>query len=607
MCGIFGYVGKKNAVKIALTGLERLEYRGYDSAGIGGVKDGKICVVKEVGKVSRLKEIIAEGSMTLDFAIAHTRWATHGVPSKINAHPHTDEKKTLALVHNGIIENHEMLRKELKKEGVQFVSDTDSEVVAHLVAKYYKGDLLKAVQKTVARLKGSYAIALVHGAHPGQIVAVAHESPLAVGMGRDEAFVASDPTAFADSTRDVLFLTDSEIAVVSKEKLEIYNIHNDKIEKELQRLDVNFEEITKGEHEHYTLKEIYEQPQSIKNGMLSRFVEEWSTASFEEIHAMQGTLHQATRVLIIGCGTSWHAGLIGALMLEELAELPTHVEISSEFRYKNPIISPGTVAIAISQSGETADTMAAVRELKAKGVPVLGICNVQGSALVREADGCVFLRAGPEVGVCSTKAFTNTLLVFALLAVLLGRQRFLSKEKGREILGVIKKLATQTEEVLKLAPSIEKIAKKYARYENFFFLGRQYMFPTALEGALKLKEISYINANGYPAGEMKHGPIALIGPECPTFAFCAHEKTFDKMESNLREVKARSGKIIALCFEGMDIGGVADDVIFIPKTLDFLAPLLASVAGQLFAYYVARERGSEIDQPKNLAKSVTVE
>lgn len=608
MCGIFGYVGKKNAVEISMNGLKKLEYRGYDSAGIAGVKNGKIVYSKEVGKVAVLQNEVIKSGLQADVAIAHTRWATHGIPSVANAHPHFDVANSLAVVHNGIIENHEMLRALLVAKGIKFVSETDTEVISHLIAESYQGDLLKAVQKVVPMLEGSFAIALVHKDHPHTIIAVAQESPLVVGIGIEEAFVSSDLHAFSSHTRNVLFLENSEIAVVTAEKIEIFNSEMAQIDKQPKELDVIIEEVTKGEYKHFTLKEIYDQPQAIKSALLSRFFEEFGTAKFEELKFDVNELHSVERILILACGTSWHAGYVGSYMIEESARIPVQLEISSEFRYKNPIVPFGTLVIAISQSGETADTLAAVRELKARGAKVLGICNVHNSSLSREADATIFLRAGPEIGVCSTKAFTSQVVVLALINLLLARMHGMTKAEGQNFIEALKKLPEQVEQVLLKADKIQVLAKKYAKYQNFFYLGRSYMFPTALEGALKLKEISYINANGYPAGEMKHGPIALINPECPTVALCANQNTFDKIVSNLMEVKARHGKVIAIAEEGQDaIKGIADDIVWVPKTIDELATIPTTIVTQLFAYYIALERGEDIDQPRNLAKSVTVE
>lgn len=608
MCGIFGYVGKRNPVEMAINGLKRLEYRGYDSAGIAGVKNHDLISCKEMGKVAILEALVKEKKLNLDIAIAHTRWATHGKPSEDNAHPHYDHEKKLALVHNGIIENYEILRRQLQKKGIVFRSETDSEVIAQMIGMFYEGDILKAVQQTVPMLEGSFAIALVHANHPDQIITVAHESPLVIGIGTNEAFISSDSHAFAAHTREVVFLSNAEIAVVRADKLEVYDSSMEQITKETEKLAIQTEEVTKGAYEHFTLKEINEQPQAIRNALLSRYLEDYGTAVFEELNFDVNELLSVERILILACGTSWHAGYFAQYLIEDMARIPVQVEISSEFRYKNPIVPQGTLVIAISQSGETADTLAAFRELKAKGAKVLGICNVYGSTLAREADNTIFLRAGPEIGVCSTKAFISQVTILALLTLLLARMRHMSKKDGKEFLQALKILPEQTQKVLNQSDHIHSLAKKYSKYQNFFFLGRRYMYPTALEGALKLKEISYINANGYPAGEMKHGPIALINEDCPTVAFCANKMTYDKMLSNLMEVKARSGKIIAIAEEGDEsIKSVADDIIWVPKTKDEIATIPSSVAAQLFAYYVAYERGEDIDQPRNLAKSVTVE
>lgn len=608
MCGIFAYVGLNNAVSMTMTGLKKLEYRGYDSAGIAGINGGKILHCKEQGKIAALEAAVNNNNLCLDVAIAQTRWATHGKPGKMNAHPHFDNHHSLAVVHNGIIENHEELRHSLASKGAIFVSQTDTEVVAHLIASLYEDDLVKAIQASVKQLKGSFALAIIHRDCPGKIFAVAHECPLIVGLGANETFLSSDSNAFIAHTRNVVFLENKEIAVIEAEKLQIFNAAHQEITKNTEILEATAESVSKGKFEHFTLKEIHEQPETIRNALLSRFSNEYGTAIFDELNFDDNELLSVERILILACGTSWHAGCLAAYMFEDKARLPVQVEIASEFRYKNPVIPHGTLVIAISQSGETADTIAAVRELKARGSKILALCNVQDSTLAREAHSCLFLRAGPEIGVCSTKAFTSQVVLLSLFGLMMARMRHMSKQEGQEFLQALKKLPEQVEYVLADAKNIQHIAKKYAHYQNFFFLGRLYMFPASLEGALKLKEISYINANGYPAGEMKHGPIALISEECPTVALCGNKITYTKLLSNLMEVKARSGLVIAIAEEGsVGLDEIADDIISVPATIDELAAIPTAVASQLLAYYIALERGADIDQPRNLAKSVTVE
>lgn len=610
MCGIFGYVGAQNAIQIVLKGLKKLEYRGYDSAGVAGIdKNGNILHCKEVGKVAVLEEKVLKEGIECDIAIAHSRWATHGKPTIVNAHPHFDTAHSLAIVHNGIIENYEELRRLLQEKGVKFISETDTEVVAQLIASLYTGDILKAVEQAIPLLEGSYAIALIHRDHPHQIIATANQSPLVIGIGSQEIFISSDSHAFATHTREVIFLTDGEVAVITPDQVEIFDAAMMPLTKTPSLLTGVHEEHSKGDFEHFTLKEIFQQPQTIRNALLSRFLEDYGSVVFDEFNFNVNELQAVERVLILACGTSLHAGYIGAYMLEEKARLPVRVEISSEFRYKNPVIPPGTFVIAISQSGETADTIAAVKEAKEKGAKILAICNVHGSTLVRESDASIFLRAGPEVGVCSTKAFTSQVVVIALLTLMLARMRHMSKPEGQAFLHALQKLPDQVQEVLNHAAHIEAIAKKYASFESVFFLGRHFMYPASLEGALKLKEISYINANGYPAGEMKHGPIALINAKSLVVALCCNQLTFTKMLSNLMELKARGAPILAIAEEGDEdkLDGIADDLILISPTIDELATIPASVAMQLFAYYIALERGADIDHPRNLAKSVTVE
>lgn len=610
MCGIFGYIGPQNAAELCIQGLKRLEYRGYDSAGIAGCRGGQLVVSRVAGKVAGLEAKVISEEMAVDSAIAHTRWATHGAPTEKNAHPHTDVAKKLAVVHNGIIENYASLKLELQKKGAVFQSDTDTEVIAILIGSLYKGDILQAVQEAVPFLQGSFALAVVHQDFPDKIVAAANESPLLVGLGENEIFLASDIHAFLTHTRDVLYLVEREVALIGLDGIEVFDATAAQVMKQAERVDLEVQEASKGDYEHFTLKEIFEQPQTIRNALLSRYLEESGTAVFEDLteDLPEEALQRVERIIILGCGTSWHAGYVGSYLLEDIARIPVQVEISSEFRYKNPIVQKGTLVIAISQSGETADTIAAIKELKAKGALIVSICNVHGSTMVRESHGSIFLRAGAEVGVCSTKAFTSQLVVFALLTLFFARKRNMSRQEGKTFIQALKQLPDVVESVLQQSDKIASIAQNYAKYKNFFYIGRHYMYPAALEGALKLKEISYINANGYPAGEMKHGPIALICPDCPTVAFCTNKITFEKLVSNIKEVKARSGKVIAIVDEtAPDIAEIADEVIVIPHTIDALAAVPASVVGQLFAYYVARERGAEIDQPRNLAKSVSVE
>jgi len=587
MCGIFGYVGEQDALATSVRGLEQLEYRGYDSSGIAGIIDQQLVVWKKAGKLSNLKGILQK--QRLSIAIGHTRWATHGKVNDLNAHPHCSGD--IAVVHNGIIENYEALR-----QG-PCVSETDSEVIAQLIQAHYTGDLLEAVQKTIPLLKGMYAIAVIHKNHPGQIVAAAHECPLAVGVNeqRTETVIASDPNAFLGGMFELLFLQDGEIADVRKAHVEVYHPMRGKVTKKTERLDQKQSAPSKEGFEHFMLKEIHEQPKTVQKAFVGR------------LHTLpmkidDATLKQFNRVWFLGCGTSANAGAIGSMYLEELAGIPASCDIASEGRYRTELLTPDTLVCAISQSGETADLLAAMREVKKQGCKILAFCNVKNSTIVRESFACVDLKAGPEMSVCSTKAFTSQITVLLLFAMHMAQLR------GKKVSVSVDEIPGQVEQVLELAPEIQKLAKKYAKYEDFFFLGRRYMYITALEAALKLKEISYVNANGYPAGELKHGPIALLDAKFPVVAFCANELTHEKIASNLMEVKARGAPLLAFAPHGMPgINGVADDVVWLPKTSDILAPFASAVAGQLFAYYVAKERGCDIDQPRNLAKSVTVE
>lgn len=610
MCGIFGYIGPKDPAKTCLEGLKFLEYRGYDSAGIAGLKEGVLLCTKESGKIATLEAILQKQPLHLELAIAHTRWATHGEPTQVNAHPHYGGDNEVVVVHNGIVENFQQLREMLMQKGVRFASDTDSEVIAQLIAFYYKGEILPAVQKALSLMRGFWALAIIHKDHPDTIVAAAKESPLCIGIdrARSETFVSSDANAFHGQDLDVLFLKNNEAALITSEKVEVFDSASMPVDKPLERLRLAAQTISKGPFDHFMLKEIYEQPQAIQQALHNRFIESLGTVEFESLQFTPKELLAVKRILILGCGTSWHAGCIAASLIEEKARIPCQAEIASEFRYKTPIIPEETLVIAISQSGETLDTLAAVREVKSKGAKVLGICNVTHSSLAREVDSCLFLRAGPEISVCSTKAFTSQLTVLSLFTLLMARLRHLSKEEGQLMLQEIRSMPQVVQQVLDRRDAIRTVAHKYASYSKFFFLGRHYMFSTALEGALKLKEISYSWAMGYPAGEMKHGPIALVGPELAVVGMCGNQRTYEKTISNLIESKARGAPVIAFVpDQAPQIASIADDIIYLPSVSDELASIPYSVAAQLFAYEVALHLDREIDKPRNLAKSVTVE
>lgn len=617
MCGIFGYVGPKqankkyNSVDVCLEGLRHLEYRGYDSAGIAGILEGKIEACKTVGRIQALENAVLEKQLRLDLAIAHTRWATHGGLTNENAHPHFDENKTTAVVHNGIIENYYQLKKELIQNNIKFNSETDSEVIAQLIAYEYKGDFLESVQKAIQRLQGSFAIAVIHKDHPDVLIASAKDCPLIVGVDKinHEVYISSDSNAFTGKDLEIMYLKDEEVAFIKNDSIIIYNSYGKKIKKATEKLGLEYQLISKNGYEHFMLKEIFEQPLTIRQTLENRYSEDFGTAFFHDVEITSQEFQSAHHILILGCGTSWHAGCIAASMLENIARIPTQAEIASEFRYTNPIVSENTLVIAISQSGETADTLAAVREVKAKGAKILGICNVKNSSLSRESDSCLFLRAGPEISVCSTKAFTSQLVLLGLFTLHMARLRHMEKEQGKIFLNYLNNLPSLVENILMQSKTIEKYAKKYAHFEHFFFLGRRYMYQTALEAALKLKEISYTNATGYPAGEMKHGPIALINPNLAVIGMCGNKLTQEKMLSNLMEVKSRGAPILAFApFSFQQVKMVTDDIVWMPDDIcDEMACIPYAVATQLFAYFVAKERNCEIDHPRNLAKSVTVE
>lgn len=610
MCGIFGYIGAEKAAQQCLSGLKKLEYRGYDSAGIAGFHQGELHCIKAAGKLHNLEERIKNSPLDFSLAIAHTRWATHGKPSEHNAHPHFDEKGHVAVVHNGIIENHASLRHEMMQEGVVFASETDSEVIAQLLARQSFDDVAGAVSYVLGRLEGSMAVAMVHKSLPETIIAFARECPLIVAIDRKsgQAMVASDLNALSTNDLEITYLGEDEMAILSKGEVRFFDKRGGELQKKMQRLGHDVQLATKEGFDHFMLKEIFEQPDTIRAAFANRLNEDQAIIEFEGLKLTPADFLAIKRTVILGCGTSYHAGCIAARMLEEYARIPSQPAIASEFRYQNPIISPDTLVIAISQSGETADTVAAVREAKAKGAKILAICNIRGSLLTREADSTIYLRAGPEISVCSTKAFTSQLTVLSLFTLYMARLRHVSRDQAKRYIQDLYNLPYQVHKVLDNAMEIKALADKYASYDHFFYLGRQSMFYTALEGALKLKELSYVEASGYPAGEMKHGPIALLDEKLPVIAFACHQQTHDKLLSNLQECKARSAPLIVFAFEGdKAIQALADDCFFIPRTSDALAPIPVSVASQLFAYYIALARGTDIDQPRNLAKSVTVE
>jgi glucosamine--fructose-6-phosphate aminotransferase (isomerizing) len=609
MCGIVGYTGPRQAAPLVLEGLRRLEYRGYDSAGIA-VVNGGLEVIKAPGKISALEKLIAGSPPAGRTAIAHTRWATHGAPNQENAHPHTDCGGMVALAHNGIIENAGALRQALKLRGHVFRSETDTEVIGHLIEEFLtQGHTFEdAVAAALHEVEGTYGIAVVSARDPETIVAARRGSPLLVGVGTGENFVASDASAVLAHTRSVVYLDDGEIAVIRPNEYRILDGVAVK-DKTVTQLEWDLATIERGGHAHFMLKEILEQPESLRNTLRGRLLEEEGTARFGGLNISDDELQHVQRIVITACGTSWHAGLIGEYMIEELARIPTEVEYASEFRYRNPIVDEHTLVIGISQSGETADTLAALREAKRRGARTLGLVNVVGSTIAREVDGGIYLHAGPEIGVASTKAFTSQIAALALFTLKLGRLRALSVLQGREIVRALTKLPGLVEQVLtNTLPQVEKLGERLARAANVLYLGRGYNFPVALEGALKLKEISYIHAEGYPAAEMKHGAIALIDDLMPVIFIAPRDAVYQKVVSNIEEVKARGGRVIAIVTEGDTmLTRLADHRIEIPETLDLLTPVLSVLPLQMLAYYIAVRRGCNVDQPRNLAKSVTVE
>ncbi len=617
MCGIVGYIGYKDAVPIIINGLKRLEYRGYDSAGIAAMSNGSsgdhsLTVLKRAGKVVDLETLVSLNSFDTTVAIGHTRWATHGEPTDINAHPHLDATGNIAIIHNGIIENYAAIRQRLEQDGTQFITDTDTESLVQLISTFYNitNDLEQSVRLALNEVDGTYGIAVISKYEPDKMIAARLGSPLVIGLGEGEYFIGSDASAIVGHTRQVVYLEDGEMAILTRDGYEIKRISDvSVVEREVQEITFDIEQIEKGGFAHFMLKEIHEQPQTIMDSMRGRLLRDKGTAKLGGLRDVMNVLNSARRILITACGTSWHAALVGEYMLENYARIPVEVEYASEFRYRNPIINEDDIVIVIRQSGETADTLAAIREAKNLGATVIGRCNVVGSSIARETHAGVYTHAGPEIGVASTKAFTTQLIALSLLTLMLGRNRgFISLEEGRRITDELYQIPNKVQEILQNTKNIEQLAEEHKDTKNALYLGRGYNFPVALEGALKLKEISYIHAEGYPAAEMKHGPIALIDENMPVVFIAPMDSIHDKVVSNIQEVRARRGHVIAVCNEGDDeIERLSQHVIHIPNTLDFLTPLLTCIPLQLFAYFIAVKRGCHVDQPRNLAKSVTVE
>ena len=624
MCGIVGYVGRREAAEFLLEGLRRLEYRGYDSAGIATrTGDAEFHVVKSVGRIDMLAARLAKTATPGTLGIGHTRWATHGAPTEANAHPHMGGDGAVALAHNGVIENYQLLKEKLEAEGYRFVSSTDTEAVAHLVASClaqceerrsdFPADdphaiLLEAVGQATSKLRGTYGLVMLFRDYPGVIIAARLGSPLVVGVGQGEHFVASDASPLAGHTDKIVYLADHQIAAITGSSLHVAQRDQGRVEHAVHDLQIEAADVQLGGFPHYMLKEIFEQPESLENAMRGRLNDEDGTAVFGGLNLSPQDLRRVNRIILTACGTSWHAALLGEYLIEELARIPVEVEYASELRYRNPPVDQGTLLFAITQSGETADTLAALREMKRKGHPTLAICNVVGSTIAKEAIGGVYLHAGPEVGVASTKAYTSQCVTLAMLALYFGRLRHLGFEAGKRIVAQLRQLPNHVRGALETNDEVRRIAAKYCHAETFLYLGRQCNFPSALEGALKLKEISYIHAEGYPAAEMKHGPIALVDEHTPSVFIMPQGHVYDKVMSNLEEIKARGGPVIAIAAEGdRQIARLADDVIYVPQVEEFLSPLVNIVPLQLLSYHIALLRGCDVDKPRNLAKSVTVE
>ncbi len=621
MCGIVGYVGRGEASDFLLEGLRRLEYRGYDSSGLATLEAGRIAVTKTAGRVEDLSRALVDSPTAGPIGIGHTRWATHGKATDENAHPHFGGNNELALVHNGVIENFRAIKDRLIEQGCEFHSATDSEVVAHLIATELENlpdeihdsidpyaPLVEAVQNALIQLRGTYGLAIVFRDWPETIVVARLGSPLVIGVGAGEHFIASDGSPLAGHTDKIVYLADHEIAVITPDAIRVIHRDQGDVHHDVKLLNIESTDIDLGGYAHYMLKEIFEQPESVRNAVRGRLDKDAATAVFGGLNLTAQQLQSVQRFVLTACGTSWHSSLVGEYMIESLARIPVEVEYASELRYRNPPLSPQTLLFALTQSGETIDTLAALREMKRKGHATMAICNVVGSTIAREADGGIYLHAGPEIGVASTKAFTSQCVVMSMLALYFGRLHHLSYEAGLNIIAELEALPNQIEQALHTHDETRRIAEKYAHCNNFLYLGRQYNFPAALEGALKLKEISYIHAEGYPAAEMKHGPIALVDEQTPSVFIVPKGAVYDKVIANLEEIKARGGPVIAVVDDtDSRVTDIADDVLLVPAVADFLQPIVASIPLQLLAYHIALVRGCDVDKPRNLAKSVTVE